>query len=326
MFLISANSSRLKCLAILFNYVIACVLFTSVSQAEEKRIVIGSGGVTGVYYPVAISICRLFNAEYLDSGFKCTVEVTKGSVGNLEKLRAGEINFAIVQSDWQSHAYNGTSFFEQVGPHKELRSVFALYSESFTVLARLNSNISRFEELRRRRINIGNPGSGQRATMEVVMDAFGWSRHDFSLVREFNSEHQAQALCDNEVDAIVFVAGHPSGTIKSATEKCKTNFVIVDGKVIEALVEGNKYYRPVSIPAGVYLGQNDEIPTFGLIATLVTTSDTTSALVIMVLESVFKNFDRLRKMHPALDNLQVEDMKRDTMPAPMHDGAKSFYN
>lgn len=320
------KNKRFEYIKMVAVYIVPLALFVGVARAEEKRIVIGSGGVTGVYYPVAISICRLFNAKYPDKGIKCTVEVTEGSVQNLEKLRSGDVNFAIVQSDWQSHAYNGTSLFSEVGPHTQLRSAFALYSESFTVLARANSNISRIYDLRGRRVNIGNPGSGQRATMEVVMDALGWSRFDFSLVREFSSEHQAQALCDNEVDAIIFVAGHPSGTIKSATEKCQTNFVSVDGAGVDALIDENNYYRQATIPAGVYRGQAIEIPTFGLIATMVTTSDTPPDLVNMVLESVFTHLDRLRKMHPALANLQAEEMKRDTMPAPLHDGAKLFYN
>ncbi len=307
----------------------ACValmlLLSSGAQADDKTIVIGSGGATGVYYPVAISICRLFNAENKKNGYRCSVESTKGSIDNLKKLRAGTINFAIVQSDWQSHALKGTNVFANAKPHKDLRSLFALYSESFTVLARSNSKIARFEDLLGRRVNLGDPGSGQRATMDIVMRAFGWTRFSFSLTREFGSKLQAQALCDGEVDAIVFVAGHPSGTIKSATEKCSTNLVEVDGPVIDKLIEENDYYRKAVIPTSVYFKENSDIPTFGVNATMVATSQVPSSLLTLFLKSVFGNLDKFKTMHPALASLSLEEMKKDIMPAPLHDGAKFFF-
>lgn len=307
----------------------ACVtvamLFVGIARADEKNVVIGSGGKTGVYYPVARSICRLFKAEKSNEGYNCTVESTGGSIDNLNKLRTGAINFAIVQSDWQSHAHKGTNVFADSGPHEQLRSIFALYSESFTVLARSDTFITRFHDLLGRRVNIGNPGSGQRATMEVVMRALGWSRFSFSLVREFDSKHQGQALCDGEVDVIVFVAGHPSGTIKSATEKCETNLVQVEGPKFDELIEENDYYRKARIPAAMYRGQAEEIPTFGVNATMVTTSEVPLALVDSVLKSVFENLDKFKTMHPALQNLQEEEMKKDIMPAPLHDAARAFF-
>jgi uncharacterized protein len=304
---------------------LAICLNASTALAEQKRIVIGSGGATGVYYPVAIAMCRLFNEDHSGQGYSCRVERTGGSIDNLNKLRAGDINFAIVQSDWQSHSYNGTSVFTKNGPYRDLRSLLALYSEAFTIVARSRSNIAAFQDLRGRRVNIGNSGSGQRATMEVVMDAFGWTRFDFSTIREFSADHQAQALCDGEIDAIVFVAGHPSGSIKSATQKCATNFVRVDGPIVQALVRKYDYYRLTEIPAGLYSRQTKAVPTFGLSATVVTTSDTPSKLIIALLASVYGNINRLQKMHPALDKLDPIEMSKDIMPAPLHRGASSFY-
>jgi TRAP transporter TAXI family solute receptor len=304
---------------------ISLVMSSNIARSQEKEILIGSGGRTGVYYPVAISICRLFNREHRSEGYKCSVATTKGSIDNLKKLREGEVNFAIVQSDWQSHAFKGTGVFSTVYPNLNLRSLFALYSESFTVLARSSSNIRKFEDLNGRGVNIGNPGSGQRATMEIVMKAFEWNRFDFSYVREFDSRLQAQALCDGEVDAIVFVAGHPSGTIKSATEKCESNFVSVDGPIVDALVDDNKFYRKSTINTGLYFKEPEEISTFGVNATMVTDQDTDSNLIGLLLESVFKNLAVLKTMHPALADLNEVEMKKNIMPAPMHQIALDFY-
>ena len=304
----------------------ATCLQLSPVQADDKSIVIGSGGVTGVYYPVAISMCRLFNRDHRDAGYGCRVISTQGSIENLKKLREGEINFAIVQSDWQSHASQGTNVFADVGPHESLRSIMALYSESFTVLAKSDLGISRFQDLLGRRVNIGAPGSGQRATMEVVMRAFGWTRFSFSLVREFGSKFQAQALCDGEVDAIVFVAGHPSGTIKSATEKCGTNLVEVDDPVVDDLVDQNKYYRKSKISSEMYFDKGNDITTFGVNATLVATTDTEDELIKRLLTSVMGKLDKFKTMHPALETLEEEEMRKDIMPAPLHDAAVNYFD
>ena len=237
------------------------------------------------------------------------------------------MNFAIVQSDWQSHSYSGTGVFSGMGPHKELRSLFTLYSEAFTVLARSNTGITTLDKIFGHGVNIGNKGSGQRATMEIVMKAHGWNKFDFSHVREFTSDHQAQALCDGEVDVIIFVTGHPSGSIKSATEKCKTNLVDVSGAEIEDLIKKFNYYRQVEIPAGLYRGQTNDVQTFGLGATMVTIADdnVSEELINSFLKTVYENIDEVRRMHPALQGLKVDDMKKDAMPAPLHNVAKKYY-
>lgn len=297
----------------------------SLAADETKEIIIGSGGRTGVYYPVAISICRLINKQRKEHGIGCVAEGTGGSIDNLKQLRAGTINFAIAQSDWQSHSYKGTDVFEELGPDQELRSVFSLYPESFTVLARANSKITKIAELKGRNVNIGNPGSGQRATMEIVMRAMEWDLFSFSSVREFSSLHQSQALCDGEVDAIVFVAGHPSGSIKKATSSCDTTLVNVSGTAIDGLVANTDYYSRSYIPAGMYRNQNENIETFGVSATLVTSSKTDDKLIQVLVSSVFNNLSKFKAMHPALSGLEPKNMISDGLSAPMHDVAKSYY-
>jgi uncharacterized protein len=302
-----------------------CMMPVSVA-AEKKSIVIASGGPTGVYYPVSVAICRLFNIRYSFLGHGCTVETSGGSVDNLKQLRDAKVDFAIVQSDWQANAKNGTDIFAEAGPDTKLRSVFALYTESFTVVARAKSDINSFEDLLGKKVNIGNPGSGQRATMEVLMGLYGWNRFDFAATREFSSDLQAHALCDKEVDAIVFMAGQPSGTIKTATQTCDTELVDIVGSKIDALVEQSGQYRASVIPANTYFGQDKDVKTFGVSATMVTTSEESDESVLRMVTIVFEELERLTKMHPALANLNAIEMKKDIMPAPLHDAAASFFN
>ena len=297
----------------------------SAEAADQKFITIGTGGITGVYYPTGGAICRLVNKGRKDHGVRCSVESTGGSVYNLNTIRAGELDMGVAQSDWQFHAYNGTSKFKGAGANKNLRAVFSVHPEPFTVVARKDSGIKNFMDLKGKRVNVGNPGSGQRGTMEVLMSALGWTMSDFKLASELKSSEQSKALCDNKIDAMVFTVGHPSGSIKEATTTCDTVLVTVDGKAVDKLVKDNDYYRTATIPGGMYRGNDSDTKTFGVGATFVSSTAAPNDVVYVVVKSVFQNFDSFRKLHPAFANLNPEEMVKDGLSAPVHDGAKKFY-
>jgi len=294
--------------------------------AEQTFVTIGTGGVTGVYYPTGGAICRLVNKARKEHGIRCSVESTGGSVYNLNTIRAGELDMGVAQSDWQYHAYNGTSKnFEDQGPNKDLRAVFSVHPEPFTVVARADSGIQNFQDLKGKRVNIGNPGSGQRGTMEVVMGALGWTKDDFKLASELKSAEQSKALCDNKIDAIVFTVGHPSGSIKEASTSCDSVLVNVAGPAIDKLVKDNDYYRTATIPGGMYRGTPMDTKTFGVGATFVTSAKVPENVIYNVVKAVFENFDQFKKLHPAFSVLKKEEMIKDGLSAPLHKGAVKYY-
>ena len=293
---------------------------------EQTFISIGTGGVTGVYYPAGGAICRLVRPGRDEHGIRCGVESTGGSIFNINAIRDGELEFGIAQSDWQYHAFNGTSRFEEDGPFEDLRAVFALHPEPFTVVARADAGITNFDDLAGKRVNIGNPGSGQRGTMEVVMAEMGWDMDTFSLVTELQAGEQAQALCDNNIDAIVYTVGHPSGAIQEATTACDTVLVNVDNDTIRALVEDRDYYRMATIPGGMYRGTDEDITTFGVGATFVTSAAVPEEVVYHVTRAIFEDLDQFRSLHPALEALDPEEMVSDGLSAPIHDGAARFFS
>lgn len=296
------------------------------SDAADKRFIsIGTGGVTGVYYPTGGAICRLVNRGRKDHGIRCSVESTGGSVYNINTIRAGELDFGVAQSDWQYHAYNGTAKFKKNGAFKELRAVFSVHPEPFTVVARADANIKSFEDLKGKRVNLGNPGSGQRGTMDVVLNAMGWSKKDFRAVSELKSAEQSQALCDNKIDAMIFTVGHPSGSIKEATTSCSSVLVNVTGPAIDKLVNDNDYYRKAVIPGGMYNGTPNDVETFGVGATFVSSSKVPDVVVYHVVKAVFEDFGRFKKLHPAFKVLSEKEMIKDGLSAPLHDGAARYY-
>jgi len=309
--------------AVLMAAVFVCIGVTDVLATQY--VTIGTGGVTGVYYPTGGAICRLVNKTRKEHGIRCSVESTGGSVYNLNTIRAGELDMGVAQSDWQYHAYNGTSKFKEQGPNKDLRAVFSVHPEPFTVVARKDSGVTDFMQLKGKRVNIGNPGSGQRGTMEVLMGALGWTNDDFKLASELKSSEQSKALCDNKIDAIVFTVGHPSGSIKEATTSCDSVMVSVTGAAVDKLVSDNDYYRSATIPGGMYRGTDADTKTFGVGATFVSSSNVPEEVIYQVVKAVFENFDDFKKLHPAFANLKPEEMIKDGLSAPLHKGAIKYY-
>ena len=294
------------------------------AQSQQQFISIGTGGVTGVYYPTGGAICRLVNKNRKEHGVRCSAESTGGSIYNINNVRAGELEFGVAQSDWQYHAYHGTSKFEEQGKFEGLRAVFSVHPEPVTILAHDDSGIENITDLKGKRVNIGNPGSGTRGTWEVIEEAFGWSRSDLKLAAEMKSAETGQALCDKKIDSYFWLVGHPSALTQESLSTCASHLVNATGDVIDKLVADNSYYRTATIPAGMYNNESD-INTFGVGATFVTSADVPAEVVYVVVKAVFDNFEDFKKLHPAFGNLKPEEMISDSLSAPLHDGAMMYY-
>ena len=293
-------------------------------QSQQQFISIGTGGVTGVYYPTGGAICRLVNKDRKEHGIRCSAESTGGSIYNINTIRAGELEFGVAQSDWQYHAYHGTSKFEAQGKFEGLRAVFSVHPEPVTIIAHDDSGISNITDFKGKRVNIGNPGSGQRGTWEAIEVALGWERSDLKLAAEMKSAETGQAVCDRKIDAYFWLVGHPSALTQESLSTCDAHLVNATGDAIDKLVADNSYYRTATIPAGMYNNES-EITTFGVGATFVTRADVPDEFVYVVVKAVFDNFDNFKKLHPAFGNLNPEEMISDSLSAPLHDGAAKYY-
>lgn len=308
--------------------VVVCILAALTvgdALAQENVITIGTGSETGVYYPAGGAICRLVNRGRKDHGIRCYVESTGGSVYNLRALREGEISYGIVQSDWQYNAYNGKGAFADGPAFKELRSVFSLHSEMFTVAVTKNSGIKNFSELKGKRVNIGDPGSGMREIMQGLMEAKRWTKHSFAEAAELKPVDAAKALCDGKIDAMVFAAGHPNGLIQQVTTSCGAKLIPVEGAEVEALLKESPFYAHTAIPGGMYPGNAQNIPTFGIKATLVTTADADEEAVYQLTKAVFENFESFKTLHFVFATLEKERMVSAGLTAPLHPGALRYF-
>jgi len=293
------------------------------ATAQQKFVTIGTGGVTGVYYAVGGAICRLVNKDRAKTGIRCSVESTGGSVYNVNTIKAGELDFGMAQSDVQYQAYNGTGSFKE--QDKTLRSVFSVHPEPFTLVARKEANIKGFTDLKGKRVNVGNPGSGTRSAMDELLAAENMKMSDFSLASELKADEHGPALCDNKIDAFFYGVGHPSANIQDPTTTCGAKLVPLTGPRIDALVKKNSYYADVTIPGGIYSNNPDPVKTYGVLATMVTSSKVPADTVYIITKAVFENIDEFKKLHPAFAHLDPAHMIKDGLSAPLHEGALRYY-
>ncbi len=308
--------------------------FNTVAKSAEF-FTIGTGGPTGVYFQTGNAICKMLHKSAIakehgrkkgiDKAYRCTAPSTGGSNYNIGQIKEGEFQFGVAQSDWQYHAVNGSSKWEGK-QFKGLRAVFSVHNEPFQIWASAGANISDFAGLEGKVVNIGNPGSGQRGTMEELMKAMGVDNSFFKSVTELTSSEQVKALCDGKIDAYGYSVGFPNGAMEqAATCAAKAKPINLTGGPVQGLIDGADYYAKAVIPAGTYTGQTSDATTFGVKATVVTSNAVEADLVYLVVKAVFENFDDFKKQHPAFAPLKKEDMIADGLSAPLHEGAIRYY-
>jgi TRAP transporter TAXI family solute receptor len=276
-----------------------------------------------VYYAVGGAICRLVNKDRAKTGIRCSVESTGGSVYNVNTIKAGELDFGMTQSDVQYLAANGTGPFKEAD--KDLRAVFSVHPEPFTLVARKESGITKFADLKGKRVNVGNPGSGTRSAMDELLGAEGMKVGDFALASELKADEHGPALCDNKIDAFYYGVGHPSANIQDPTTTCGAKLVALSDPAVDALVAKQPYYAKVTIPAAMYANNPQPTPTYGVLATMVTSAKVPADTVYIITKAVFENLDEFKKLHPAFSNLDAKNMVHDGLSAPVHEGAMRYY-
>jgi TRAP transporter TAXI family solute receptor len=291
-----------------------------------RFVTIGTGGVTGVYYPTGGAISRMVNRKSRTYRIKATVESTAGSVYNINAVLSGDLDFGIAQSDRQYQALKGLAEWKEQGEQAELRSVFSIHPEAVTLVASVKSGIKTMADLAGKRVNLGNPGSGQLQNARDAIQAFGLSEDDLSA-NYVKAVEAPGLLQDERIDAFFYTVGHPNGNIKEATAgRVTVHFVPIVGPEVDSLIAAKPYYAPASIPHDAYPRAENtaDVPTFGVKATFVTAARTPEAVVYVFTKEVFANLKKFKKLHPAYAGLTTENMLQG-LSAPLHPGAVRYY-
>jgi len=313
-----ANFSKLSKIAL-------TSLVLSASAYAMDFITIGTGGVTGVYYPTGGAICRIMNKLKKDTGIKCTVESTGGSVYNIRTIKAGELDFGIAQSDVVYQASKGEGKFKGE-PYKDLRVVMSIHPELLTLAVRKDSGIKDFYGLKGKTINIGNPGSGNEATVKMLFENCKKVNLKDLNVEQLKAAECPNALKDKKIDGYFYMVGHPTANFKDAANSTDIDLIpLKDVPAAQKLVEEKPYYAWGTIPAGMYKGVDHDTVTYGVKAVLVTSTKASDKAVYTMAKAILDNFDKFKKLHPAYKNLTKEDLLKGFDHALLHAGAKKAF-
>jgi|GEM_PF-43161 len=293
---------------------------------EDKMIKIATGAVGGLYYPAGESVCRVINRGRKDNNLRCDAEPTPGSVYNLKALDKAEVAFALVQSDWQKKIYNGDDEKDGLSVMNDLRFMFSLYNESLTMVVKKNSPIWSLNDIVNKSVNFGPEGSGSRAMMTMINGIKGWSNKSFSTVAAIELNAQPDALCNGDIDVMVMVAGHPNNMVQRVSDMCEIRIIdLSSDQDVQKLLRGNAAYISATIDAGIYSGVAQAVQTFGVKATMVTTSEISDDVVYKITKDVFSNLSYFKKLNPVFKDLSIEKMIAEGQTAPMHAGAAKYF-
>ena len=297
------------------------LIFTCLPAWADSPLVIGTGGSAGVYLPVGKAMCELYRQA---TGSACQALTTGGSLYNASAIRNGDLDFGIVQSDIQYALSRGTEQFYDSGPNESVRTLFSLHAEAFTVVAK-PPGIRNFDDLAGKWVNVGNPGSGQRATLNSLLEMKGETEDIFALASELKPTDMSRVMCSGKLDAFLYVVGHPSQAIDEAIRGCGAHLVNVAGPEVDSLIEQMPYYGVTVIPGGTYAHNPDDIVTFGVRATLLSRKDVDEERVYQLVKAVFEHLDAFRRSHPSLVTLTPSAMVREGLTVPLHAGARRYY-
>ncbi len=311
-------------LPVVAGLVMAVLMVSAARAGERKVLAIGSGEVTGYYYPVAGALCRVMNKEHVKPGL-CLVMPSSGSAANVAALKAGEIDMAILQARAAQQAVAGGEGFKENGPFPDMRAVMSLHGEAVLLLAREGAEINSVADLKGKRVNLGRPGSFQRFMAGAVLEAAGLSEGELSPAVELDLSEQAGELCEGNIDAAFFSGIHPMPEAVTALGECNATIVPIKAKTMDGFLKRNPWAGHGTIRKGTYDGQDADIPSLEMETLLVTTTQVPAEDVQAVLRAVNANFTAMTRLHPVLGGLQKAASAKDGMAIKLHEGAEKFY-
>ncbi len=297
-------------------------------QAETRFVTIGSGDITGVYYPTGLIIAKMINGKRQEYGIRASVESTPGSVFNVNAVMAGYLEFGLVQSDKQYQAVEGLAEWAKKGPQEELRAVFSIHKESVCLVAAVDAGIETMADLKGKRVNLGHPSAAQYLNAIDALESANINPNSDILAMKVKAAEAPLLLQDGQIDAFFCTVGHPNETLEEAVSGSrKVRFIPIAGHGIDKMIAGRKYYIKVTIPVTeFYSGAQDavDVKTFGVTATLCTSAHVPDDVVYAITREVFDNFDYFKRQHPAYAGLTKEGML-EGLSAPLHAGALRYY-
>lgn len=306
--------------------ILACLAYPAAASQEAmtKFLTLGTASESGVFHPVGTRLCEVINHNRMADLVRCIAYTSGGSVYNIHAMLSTELDLAISRSDLAFQAYNGEGAFASAGPARELRVIASLYGMPVTVIARRDAGVKTIEDIRGKRLNLGNRGSGQRTIAEMLLKSLGLGTGDFAATTELTTSAMGKAFCEGKIDVMLEALGNPAAFYKRAIEECDGVIVPISTPVLENILKSQPRLGRLEIPGGIYRGFDDPIPSFGFTAVLLTSTRIDDEAIYRVTRSLFSRLPEFRQSHPVLERLKTLNMVRDGITIPFHPGSLRY--
>ncbi|MFP6690861.1 MAG: TAXI family TRAP transporter solute-binding subunit, partial [Alphaproteobacteria bacterium] len=307
--------SRRTVLALAATVALTAGTFVWTPVKAGQDILIGGGSVTGVYYQVALNVCNLLNKHAGDK-YNCVGRPALGSVFNILAVKRTLLDIGVAQSDRNFEAFRGRGDWEGK-PMEDLRSVFSMHPETVLLVTRADTGINSVSDLKGKTVNIGNPGSGQRGNAEDELRLYGIYKDSDIDAQGLQQQEASRALVDQKIDAFFYTVGNPSAAIEEPANSTQIKIIPINDAAIYGFVDERPYYVMTVSPAGTYKGVDEDVETYAVTATVVTSASASEEMVYDTVKTVFENLDELKATHAAFRVLEPKAMLKG-LTAPLH--------
>ena len=289
------------------------------APANLGKMTMGTGGTAGTYYAFGSVLGQYMKNK---GGVDVTVVSTDGSKANIQGIDAGDYQLGTVQSDVMAYAWEGSKSFEEDGAIDTFRVIGGLYAETVQLVT-MDENIKSVADLEGKSVSIGAPGSGVYFNAIDVLTAAGLSEDDIKP-QYLSFADSAEGLKDGKIDAAFVVAGAPTPAITELTTTNDAYLVPIDGEIGEKVLASCPYYTALAIPAGTYKGQDEDVMTVTVKATMIISADATEEQAYAVTAAIFDNIDEITAENAKGAELSIENATSG-MTAPFHAGAAKYF-
>ena len=310
-----------KLLAVGLAAMFTAALITGCGGSSEKKFLnIATGGTAGTYYPIGGAMAEILNKDI--KGMNASAQSTGATVANINMLKDGSVDLAIVQNDITYYAVNGTEMFTDKKVDN-IRGIATLYPETCQFVTLDSANIKTVADLKGKRVAVGAAGSGAEANARQILEAYGITYNDID-VQYLSFAEGASALKDGNVDAAFLTAGYPTASVQDICSQNKIRLLAVDADKADALIAKYPFYTKTTIPAGTYAGFDQDVQTVSVMAMLVATDKVDDKLGYDIAKALFSNLDRLQAAH-SVGKLITKEGAMKGMSLPMNAGAEKFF-
>lgn len=225
---------------------------------EPTRVVLGTATQGGGFQLFGQNLAEVINAT--DPSLRVEAIATRGSRQNVPFLEEDKIDLGLVEGNAARQALEGIG-----RPPADLKVLSVMYPNPGMFVVRADSPYRTIEDLKGKPIAFGTRASGLRILVNDVLDGLGLrADQDFEQVILDKAAEGPRLVLEERVVALWGAGIGWPGFVKVANGPSGARFIAPSAVQIERILATHPHLKRMSVPAGTYKGQNEQVDSVGL--------------------------------------------------------------